>query len=153
VHLKIELVIDRPHADVWAMVRDLPRFSCIDPFHRRLILLQPEIKDGTEFAIEHGAFGFSFLRFGRLLRWQEGRGYALSDLSARGPRHGFPHVFCVEVVPVGSEPLDRTLLRVEVHGKWTARWLPLWVRKMWLCAVCTVHAHMLRSAFVEKQRE
>jgi hypothetical protein len=93
--------------------------------------------------LEHAAFGFTSIRFGRLLRWDEGRGYAFSDLSARGPGRGFPHVFFVTVEPGEGA---RTWLRVRVRGRWTARWLPAVLRQWWLRYVCAEHARLLRAA-------
>lgn len=146
VDLSIEIAVPRPHAEVWPIVADLPRFGCIDPFHRRVILLNPPLKHGAALALEHGAFGVTFWRFGRLLKWREGECYAFSDLSARGCRHGFPHVFFVRVTADGP---GKTRLEVRVRGKWTARLTPGWLARCWLRYVCLEHARLLRRAFEE----
>jgi hypothetical protein len=143
VDLWIELDVPRPCGDVWRTVADLPRFLCIDPFHARVRVLGPRLEAGTALVLEHRAFGFTFLRFGRLLRWDEGRGYAFSDLSARGPGRGFPHAFFVTVEPGEGA---RTRLRVRVRGRWTARWLPPALGQWWLRYVCAEHARLLRAA-------
>jgi hypothetical protein len=147
VDLRIELEVDRPVSELWNDVAEIKWFACIDPFHRRLIVQGPRLEPGVDLVLEHQAFGLSFLRFGRLLSWHEGRGYAFSDLSAKGPRHGFPHVFFVSVEPVGSVGQSRSRLVVHVRGKWTARWIPRALGMWWLRFVCREHARLLRKVF------
>jgi hypothetical protein len=149
VDLRIELDVPQPCAAVWAVVGDFPRFVCIDPFHQRVVVLGPRLEPGVALILEHCAFGLRFRRFGRLLRWDEGHGYAFSDLSARGPGHGFPHAFFVSVEPTGSAVGAGTRLTVRVRGRWTARFLPLWAGRWWLRYVCSEHARLLRAAFEE----
>jgi hypothetical protein len=48
VDLQIELEVPQPPAEVWAIVRDMPRFACVDPFHQRVIVLGPALKPGVE---------------------------------------------------------------------------------------------------------
>ncbi len=145
VKLGIELAIPKPAAVVWAVVADLPRFLCVDPYHSRIVYLGKDRRPGLELALEHRAFGFTVWRFGRLLSWREGAGYAFSDLSARGTASGFPHVFFV-----GIEPTDiGTRLSVRVRGKWTAGWIPRPLVRLWLWYVCCEHARLLRAAFEE----
>jgi hypothetical protein len=147
VDLRIELEVARSPVEVWENIADLPRFACIDPFHSRIRVLGPALKAGVDLVLEHCAFGISFLRFGRLLRWREGHGYAFSDLSAHGPRQGFPHVFFVTLTPAESGDGKGTRLTVKVRGKWTARYVPLWVGQWWLRYVCSEHARLLGAAF------
>lgn len=146
VRLLIELEVPRPLAEVWAVVADLPRFACVDPFHSRVVVLGDALRPGVQLALEHQAFGLTFWRFGRLLTWRPGHGYAFSDLSAHGRRHGFPHVFFVSVLPAAA---DRTCLRIDVRGKWTAP-VPLSVGRWWLLYVCQEHARLLRGLFREE---
>ncbi len=145
--LRTEIEIEQPHAAVWEQVRDLPRFGTIDPLHRRILILGPRLEQGVEIAILHGLLGVSFYRYGRILQWDEGKGYAFSDLSVRGFNTGFPHVFFIEVVPVRGvdEPLTRLTIRIQ--GRWTASWMPMWLRRIWLTAICTIHRWLLRRAF------
>jgi len=143
VDLCIELDVPRPCNEVWEIVADLPSFLCIDPFHARVRVLGPRLDAGASLVLEHRVFGLTFLRFGRLLQWDEGRGYAFSDLSARGPGRGFPHAFFVTVGPGEG---GRTRLRVRVRGRWTAHWLPLGLGQWWLRYVCAEHARLLRAA-------
>jgi hypothetical protein len=147
VNLRIEVEVPRPPGEVWGMIADLPRFACIDPFHSRIRVLGPALKPGVDLILEHCAFGISFPRFGRLLNWHDGQGYAFSDLSAHGPRRGFPHVFFVALTPAALGDRPGTRLTVTVRGKWTARYVPLWVRRWWLRYVCAEHARLLRAAF------
>jgi hypothetical protein len=143
VDLRIDLDVPRPCGEVWGIVADLPTFLCVDPFHVHVGILGPRIEPGAALVLEHRAFGLTFLRFGRLLRWDEGRGYAFSDLSARGPGRGFPHAFFVTVEPGEGA---RTWLRVRVRGRWTARWVPLRLARWWLRYVCVEHARLLQAA-------
>lgn len=147
IRLKIEFEIKQVHAAVWERVRDLPRFGTIDPLHRRIDVLGPRLERGSEIAILHGLLGVSFYRYGRILQWEEGRGYAFSDLSGRGFNTGFPHVFFIEVTPVRGayEPLTRLTIRIQ--GRWTARWMPAWLRRLWLFSICTIHRWLLIKAF------
>jgi|GEM_PF-2430739 len=149
VDLQIELEVPQPPAEVWAVVRDMPRFACVDPFHQRVIVLGPALKPGVELVLEHCAFGIRFRRFGRLLSWHEGRGYGFSDLSARGPGQGFPHAFFVTVTAAGLGKAERTRLLLRVRGKWTSRFVPLWLGQWWLRYVCAEHARLLRATFQE----
>jgi hypothetical protein len=145
----MEILIPLPADEVWTLVGNLRHFACIDPFHQRILVLGPELKPGVELAIQHGALGISWVRFGRLLYWREGEGYAFSDLSPRGPGRGFPHVFTVEVSPAGPGEARRARLTIHVRGRWTAHWLPRWVRQLWLQSVCTAHLRLLRLALKE----
>ena len=147
VDLRIELEIVRPHDEVWKTVADLPRFACVDPFHSRVIVMGPQLRAGVDLTLEHRAFGLSHLRFGRLLKWRERCGYAFSDLSARGSKRGFPHVFFLTVEPLAAEPLERSCVRIHVRGKWTAWWTPRWIARLWLWYIATEHVRLLRSAF------
>jgi hypothetical protein len=149
VDLRIDLDVPRCPAAVWAVVKDLPRFACVDPFHQRVIVLGPDLKPGTQLVLEHCAFGIWFRRFGRLLSWKEGDGYAFSDISARGSGRGFPHAFFVSVAAAGPGQLEQTRLTVRVRGKWTAHLIPLWIGQWWLRYVCSEHARLLRAAFQE----
>lgn len=142
VALRFHIDLPRPAAEVWPHVADLRRFACHDLFHRRLIVLAPTLRPGAALAIEHAALGVRRMRFGRLLWWREGRGYAFSDLSARGPRHGFPHIFVVELDDRGERECR---LRLSVRGRWTARLVPRPLARLWLRAVMAAHARILRT--------
>src|SRR5687768_5151518 len=91
--IEISLDVARRAADVWNSISDLPRFLTIDPFHDRVTLMRGQPAVGVDLVLSHNAFGRRFLRFGKIIAWHVGSGYTFSDLSPRGPKHGFPHVF------------------------------------------------------------
>jgi hypothetical protein len=107
----------------------------------------------VRFVVSHRFLLFSVERVGRILRWQEwnpsavsaagscGRpaGYSFSDLSQRGPRHGFPHTFSYYLRAAGAESCT---LEVVVRGRWTARFIPRWAARLWLT---WVFAHVVLS--------
>ncbi len=149
VALRIELEVARSPAEVWDQMADLTEFVTIDPFHSRVIVLGTELRPGVALALEHRAFGVKFLRFGRLLRWREGRGYTFSDLSGRsGGRGFFPHVFDFAVEPAAPGGPAATRLTVGIRGKWTSRRLPRRAGLWWFRYVCREHARLLKAALV-----
>jgi hypothetical protein len=108
--------------------------------------LGPELRPGVAIALEHRVFGVKFLRFGRLLRWREGRGYTFSDLSGRSEGRGFfPHVFDFAVEPSASAGEGVTRLIVGIRGLWTSR-LPRWAGLWWFRYVSREHARLLKDA-------
>jgi hypothetical protein len=147
VRLRIEVDVPRDVSPVWAIAADVPRFACVDPFHSRVVMDGAEARAGVSLALEHRAFGFTLWRTGRLLSWREGHGYAFSDLSTRGIHTGFPHVFFVTVLPRGAH----TCLRIDIRGKWTAGWVPRWLRHAWLRYVCLEHARLLSVLFSQEE--
>lgn len=73
----------------------------------------------------------------------------ISDLSARGCRRGFPHVFMIDVAPLNlpsNLPGEQSRLTITICGKWTSAWLPLSIGRWWLWAVCREHGRLLRKA-------
>ncbi len=144
VAVRLEIDIPRPPSTVWPFMADAPRFLCIDPFHEKVIPMRAKLGAGVDLAIEHSTFGFKSMRFGRLLRWREGQGYAFSDLSARGRHRGFPHVFFVDLEPLNQGAACR--LVIDVRGKWTSPWIPPRMSAWWLCWVAGEHARLLRAA-------
>ena len=145
VDLRIELFLDRPVGEVWSEMADFARFTCVDPFHDRVIVQAAEFQPGVDLILVHRIFGFRFLRFGRLLTWREGHGYAFSDLSGRNKRHGFPHVFFYSVDSVGDSAVHGSRLTVCVRGKWTSSWASRRVGMWWLRYVGYEHARLLRK--------
>ena len=143
IWLGFEVDVSRPAAELWNRVSDLPTFLTIDPFHDKVHLMRTRPAAGVDVALWHNAFGHRFLRFGRILRWNEGHGYAFSDLSAANPRTGFPHVFFVTVESLTS---NRSRARIEIRGKWTSRWIPVRVGCWWIRYVCAEHARLIRKA-------
>jgi hypothetical protein len=148
--LDIEFSLDvaRSAADLWQLVSDLPQFLSIDPFHDSVTLMRDRPARGVDLVLSHNAFGRRFLRFGRIVSWQEGRGYTFSDLSGRNRRRGFPHVFIVSLSPA-SDPSERqplTRLSIRVRGRWTSRLAPVCIGRLWVWLVCREHARLLRKA-------
>jgi hypothetical protein len=148
VRADIQLTVARSAEDLWEIVRDLPTFLTIDPFHETVTLMRDRPAVGVDVVLAHNAFGRRFLRFGRIVAWRERFGYALSDLSARGPRIGFPHVFTIQVEPLeealrGAPPTSQ--LTIRVRGRWTSRWVPTWIGRWWIELVCHEHCRLLRK--------
>lgn len=124
---------------VWGQMRDITSFVTIDPLHHRLRLEQADDAPfpppaGVAIVLEHRLFGIGPDRIGRLLRWREGEGYALSDLSKRGVTQGFPHICTYNVEPVDAQS---SRVRVGARGRWTATWMPRWMIHAWLRWVLT----------------
>lgn len=141
-------------AAAWAELADFERYACLDYFHRSVELDGERPAAGVGIRIRHGLFGIGFDRVGRILRWRPGRGWAFSDLSARGAGVGFPHVYLLSVEPDGA---DACRLTARVTGRWTLRVLPRPLVRLWLTLVMTRigveldHA-LLRSAVAAPSR-
>jgi hypothetical protein len=115
---------------VWGQMRDLLSFICIDPLHARAWTHDGvRARLGSELTIEHRLLGVGPDRRSRVLRWREGRGYVVSDLSTRGNHAGFPHVCVYDLSSTGP---GRSQLTIEARGVWTARWVPRPLVKAWL---------------------
>ena len=127
---------------VWGQMRDIQRFLTIDPLHRRVRVADAvsptrcvaetvgsPIPIGTPLVIEHRLLGVGVNRRSRLLRWREGRGFAVSDLSKRGDHTGFPHACIYEVTRLDA---SAARLTVSARGRWTATWMPRWLVRLWL---------------------
>jgi hypothetical protein len=144
VDVLIALDVACSREDLWRTVGDLPRFLVLDPFHESITLMRGEPGVGVDLVLHHDSFGLRFSRFGRIIRWQPGYGYAFSDFSGRGPRTGFPHVFLVNLTPlVDDGGCQRTRLTIRVRGRWTSRSIPLWLGRFWIRLVCREHARLL----------
>ncbi len=117
---------------VWGQMRDWKRFLTIDPLHARARVTGAGANGsplGARVVIEHRLLGAGPDRIGRVLKWREGRGFAISDLSRRGPRVGFPHVCAYDVAPGGPR---RSRITFRATGRWTAvRW-PRAAVRLWL---------------------
>jgi hypothetical protein len=141
VEVVISLTVAQSPEQLWEQIRDLPRFLTIDPFHDQVTLMRDQPVVGVDLVLSHNAFGRRFLRFGKIICWREGVGYTFSDLSARGPRNGFPHVFMVAIEP--QDDVSRFTIRV--RGRWTSRVVPVWLGRQWIRLVCREHARLLRK--------
>jgi hypothetical protein len=144
VSLLLSLDFARPAEEMWAAIADLPRFLTIDPFHDRVTLQQLPPARGVDVVLWHNAFGLRFRRFGRIIAWNEGRGYTFSDLSGRDKRAGFPHVFVVAIAPATSQMGEpRSTLTIRIRGRWTSPLVPPALGHWWLLWVCREHARLL----------
>jgi hypothetical protein len=147
VDISIELTVQQSADLLWQQVRDLPRFLTIDPFHDHIVVMRDAPAVGVDLVLSHNALGWRFLRFGRILAWREDAGYTFSDLSSRGPRTGFPHVFQVQVEPLAGPEGNPTMSRLMIHvrGRWTSRLVPVWMGRLWIRLVCLEHTRLLRK--------
>jgi hypothetical protein len=140
---------------VWGQMRDLRHFITIDPLHARVRFTDGAPgsvpRRGTRLLIEHRLAGVGPDRVGRVLWWEEGRGYAVSDLSKRGVRVGFPHICRYEVA---QRPDGGARLSITARGRWTATWLPRPIVKLWLAWVMFNTGWRLSAHFsaLEKQQ-
>src|SRR5262245_50767139 len=112
-HLQMEIPLDAN--DMWREMRRFERFATIDAFHRK-VELRGQKKPGTGITIIHGVGLLRLTRIGHILTWREGRGYSFSDMSKRGNKVGFPHIYTYDVEPVRD---GVCVLKVDVRGKWT----------------------------------
>jgi len=146
VKARIELDVPYDRKKLWSTVANLSEFLTIDTFHEQVTMMRPEVRAGVDFVLSHNAFGVRFRRFGRILRWEEGRGYSFSDLPNGKLGVGFPHVFFIRVEEIGDRMPPASRLTIEVRGKWTSRWIPAALGRWWLYCVCREHARLLRKA-------
>lgn len=131
----------------WGQMRDWRRFLTIDPLHARLDDIRSPAKPspaGTTFLLRHRLLGVGPTRRGRLLSWHEGRGYAISDLSRRPGRVGFPHVCTYAVESIDA---DRCRVTLGARGLWTATRGPRWLVRLWLAWVLRATESRVRAEF------
>ena len=148
VRCQAELRFNLPAACVWGQARDFARFASHDYFHRNLRVEGGVPRQGARLHLSHQYAGIRTERIGRILRWREGEGFAFSDLSRRGARSGFPHIFRLQIEPVDDR---RCLVHLTVRGLWTARWIPLLFRRMWLAWVFAYIVSRTRNDLVAYQ--
>ncbi len=147
VHAAGSVEVALPAQTVWGQMRDVAGFLCIDPLHARVLVEQGRHGAtllGSNVLIEHRVLGVGPDRLGRVLKFEEGRGFAVSDLSKRGVKVGFPHVCVYEL-----EEMDATHSRIHVsaRGKWTATWMPRWMVKVWLWWILRSTESMIEGYF------
>jgi len=133
-----------PSAAVWVRMRDIEWFLTRDPLHVSVRVTPAgsgESPKGSSLLLRHRILGIGPDRVGRVLTWNEGRGYAISDLSRRGVRTGFPHVCTYEVEALG-ELCCR--VRLGAKGRWTTGWVPRFLVRLWLAWVLkATEAHVM----------
>jgi hypothetical protein len=103
---------------VWGQLRDFHRFAQQDLFHANIVIDGAIPRAGARLRMTHRYAGLRIDRVGRILVWRENVGYSFSDLSLRGPRRGFPHVFSYRLEATGP---GSCRLHVAVRGLWTNR--------------------------------
>lgn len=139
VDCRATLEVPLPAISVWGQIRDFASYARQDFFHVNPTVAGGVPRPGAEIILYHRYMGLRFRRVGRILVWREGVGYSFSDLSERGPRAGFPHVFSYRIEPAGSAACR---LQIRVRGLWTARTVPRLLARAWLW---WVFAHVVRS--------
>jgi hypothetical protein len=126
-------------ARAWGRLRDFRRFAAQDFFHTDVRVEGGIPRAGAALEIPHRFGPFRVTRVGRILSWEEGRGYAFSDLSRRSPRAAFPHAYRYELHPLAD---DRCRLGISIRGRWTLRLLPRPLVRLWLA---WAFSHIVRS--------
>jgi hypothetical protein len=124
----------------WGQLRDFRLFAAQDFFHAAVRVDAGGVRRGAALEIDHRFGPFAVTRVGRILQWEENVGYSFSDLSRRGPRSGFPHVYRYRLSPAGDA---RCVVEVSIAGLWTLQGVPKWVVRLWLK---WVFSHIVRSA-------
>lgn len=117
-----------PPSSVWGEMRGFTVFAAADPFHREIHVEGGRPRAGATIEIVHRYAGITVRRTGRILRWNEGKSFVFSDLSKRGSRRSFPHIFSYTVHPHSS---GGSILRLDVRGRWTATWIPRPLVTLW----------------------
>jgi hypothetical protein len=132
----------------WGQMRDVLGFLAIDPLHVKVeATSQPDEAGsprGMQLVLRHRLAGIGPDRVGRVLTWREGEGYAVSDLSRRGVRVGFPHVCIYRVEP---RVAGGSRVTIAARGVWTARWMPRWLVRAWLWWAITATEARLAGHF------
>ena len=134
----------------WRSLRDFRRFACQDMFHSSVRLETSEPRTGSSLILDHRLLGIGFVRAGRILHWREGRSYAFSDLSCRDPRKGFPHVYIYSLIPIDD---SNCRFRLEVRGRWTARFLGRALTRSWLAWIMLKTTQSIRNALMSDELE
>ena len=130
----------------WGQLRDFRRFAAQDFFHASVRVSPGGPRAGAALELDHRFGPFRATRVGRILSWRELEGYSFSDLSPRGPRHAFPHVYRYRLRPLAPA---RCRVEITVAGLWTTRWLPGPLVRLWLAWVFSHIATSARNALVE----
>ena len=122
----------------WGQLRDFRLFAAQDFFHSAVRVDAGGVRRGATLEIDHRFGPLAVTRVGRILQWQENAGYSFSDLSRRGPRYGFPHVYRYRLWPAAAG----CVVEVTIAGRWTLGAVPRWLVRLWLR---WVFSHIVRS--------
>jgi hypothetical protein len=135
-----------PQSVAWGQLRDFRRFAAQDFFHHSVRTSPGGPCVGASLELDHRFGPFRTTRVGRILQWRELHGYSFSDLSPRGPRRAFPHVYRYRLRPLSP---DRCRVEVTVAGLWTTPLVPRPLVRLWLAWVFSHIATSARNALVE----
>jgi len=146
VRASMACTLRAPRTRVWGWMRDWRSFLEMDPLHVRVEALDPPLPH-ADLRIRHRLLGVGVDRVGRILRWREGKGFIVSDLSRRSPGVGFPHVceFALQDAGPGA-----TRVLVGVRGRWTARFVPRPVVRAWITLVLAATVGIIRLHWVAR---
>ena len=104
---------------------------------------------GSQVSIEHRFCGLRVVRVGRLLWRTSGRGFGFSDLSARNPRHGFPHTCHYQLRPADG---GGSAVSIVVVGTWTLRAVPRPLAKAYIMAMLALSGVAMRNHLLRVER-
>jgi len=148
VNASATLDLNLPAAAVWGQMRDVARFLSRDPLHVRVEFPNgpPDMRRprGAALILAHRLAAIGPDRVGRILTWREGIDYAVSDLSRRGNRVGFPHICTYRVDPIDAA---HSRLTLGARGRWTATWVPRALIRLWIGWVLMATERRIRLKF------
>jgi hypothetical protein len=142
-----------PAGVVWGQLRDFRSSARHDPFHHRITIEGETPRAGAAIEIEHRYFLFRTTRVGRILSWNERRGFSFSDFCRSDAQRAFPHVTSYLLDSINANSCQLT---IRVGGRWTAP-LPRFAGRIWLWWVFSQLAHntenhLLRFAVATRHR-
>ena len=147
------VVVPMPPERVAAEMDCLRHFVTHDLFHAGLTAeaygSDGEPRRGSRVTIEHRFCGLRVVRVGRLLWRTPGRGFGFSDLSARDPRHGFPHTCHYRLRPTKG---GGSALSIVVVGRWTLRAVPRPLAKTYITLVLALSGVAMRNHLLRVER-
>jgi hypothetical protein len=132
---------------VWGQLRDFRRFAAQDFFHAAVRVSPSGPRAGAALELDHRFGPFRTTRVGRILHWRELNGYSFSDLSPRGPRHAFPHVYRYRLRAASRV---RCQVVITVAGLCKTQVLPRPLVRLWLAWVFSHIATSARNALLEQ---
>ena len=136
-------------ASAWGQLRDFRRFAAQDFFHAAVRVAPGGPRAGAALELDHRFGPFRTTRVGRILHWRELDGYSFSDLSPRGPRAAFPHVYRYRLRPLSPQSCR---VEITVAGLWTTPLLPRFLVRLWLAWVFSHIAASARNALLDLTR-
>jgi hypothetical protein len=128
-----------PASIAWGQLRDFRLFAAQDFFHAAVRVDPGGVRRGARLEIDHRFGPFAVTRVGRIVQWDEGHGYAFSDLAYPDFRTAFPHLYRYRLRPAAA---SRCVIEITITGRWTARAVPRWLVMLWLR---WVFSHIARS--------